>query len=138
VKVPLNPSFNIQQVIASLTHLDAAYLIISLETNLPRKPPRSNIPLLQQLVPSLEKECISEAVPSLKMVITVNNTYGRIDDSSSKAFPRFPEVFADGKSIPGEINADLDPDDVVNIQFTSGCVQATQILDPGEELTLPD
>ena len=73
------------------------------------------------------------------MVITVNNSYGRIDDSSLKAFPRFPEVFADGKSIPGEINADLDPDDVVNIQFTSGCVQAaTQMLDPEKELTLPD
>ena len=41
VLVPLNPSFNSQQVIAALSHLDASHLIIGTETNLSRKPPRN-------------------------------------------------------------------------------------------------
>ncbi|TKA78847.1 hypothetical protein B0A49_02066 [Cryomyces minteri] len=53
ILVPLNPAFNVHQVIAALAHLAATHLIIGLETNLPFKEPRSNVPLLTHLVPNL-------------------------------------------------------------------------------------
>lgn len=119
-KIPLNPSFNVSQVVSALTHLNASNLIISLETNLSRKPPRSNVPLLKQLVPSLETTCESELVPSLKGVVTVDNSNGRVDASSFKAFTVFPDTLADGMG-RGQLSEEgLSPDDVVNIQFTSG------------------
>lgn len=120
LKVPLNPSFNANQVVSALTHLSASHLIISLETNPPRKPPRSNIPLLKQLVPSLETTCESELVPSLKGVIIVDNTHGRIDASSFKAFSMFPDALEDGSGRPELSEDGLSTDDVANIQFTSG------------------
>lgn len=100
--------------------------------NLPRKPPRSNVPLLRQLVPSLETTCESELVPSLKGIITVDNTQGRIDASSFKAFSAFPDALRDGLGSP-QLNDDgLNVDDVVNIQFTSGCAfPLKKVLEPG-------
>lgn len=94
---------------------------MSLEMNLPRKPPRSNVPLLRQLVPSLETTCESEIVPSLKGIITVDNAQGRIDASSFKAFSTFPGILGDGVGRPQLSEDGLSEDDVVNIQFTSGC-----------------
>jgi len=49
-QVPLNPAFNATQVIAALNHLTVSNLILGWETNLPFKSPRSNIPLLDQIV----------------------------------------------------------------------------------------
>ena len=48
--VPLNPAYNANQIIAALNHLDATHYILSLETNLPFKPPKSAIPLLQSIL----------------------------------------------------------------------------------------
>ncbi|CAF9909855.1 MAG: hypothetical protein HETSPECPRED_009538 [Heterodermia speciosa] len=123
--VPLNPAFNAQQVIAALAHLEASHLIIGIETNLPRKPPRSNIPLLKQLVPNLRSpQCESEAVPSLKHIIIVDNSSGGTDISQLEATVSYKHVVGDGgpgQSLP---NQNLDPSDIVNIQFTSGTTSA--------------
>lgn len=59
-------------------------------------------------------------MPSLKGVITVDNTQGRIDALSFKAFSVFPDVLRDGLGCPQLSEDGLSPDDVVNIQFTSG------------------
>lgn len=59
-------------------------------------------------------------MPSLKGVITVDNTEGRIDALSFKAFSAFPDVLGDGLGCPKLSEDGLSPDDVVNIQFTSG------------------
>ena len=123
--MPLNPAFNAQQVIAALGHLEASHLIIGTETNLPRKAPRSNIPLLQQILPDLQSQTIeSQAVPSLKQVITVDNSDGRIDTELLKPTIEYNNVLEDGESgdsLPQQL---LDPSDVVNIQFTSGTTSA--------------
>jgi hypothetical protein len=115
--VPLNPSFNIAQVVSALSHLDASHLVVSLETNLPRKPPRSNVPLLQALVP--------EAVPSLQRIITIDNSSGRVDATQLRGIVEYEDVFADGRGASGTLLSEgevLESDDIVNIQFTSGCV----------------
>ncbi|KAL0639847.1 GTPase activating protein (GAP) [Maublancomyces gigas] len=104
---------------------------MSLEMNLPRKPPRSNVPLLRHLVPSLETTCESEIAPSLKGVITVDNAQGRINASSFKAFSTFPGVLGDGAGRPQLSEDGLSEDDVVNIQFTrSAIVFPSESFDP--------
>jgi TBC1 domain family member 8/9 len=144
LKVPLNPAFNSMQVISALNHLTSAHLIIGTETNLPRKDPRSNIPLLKQLVPHLEGRTLESAlVPSLKNIITVNNSKGRIDCSSFKATTPYEHIFEDGGTgRPFENPVSLSADEIVNIQFTSGttsmpkaaCLSHRSILNNGNSI----
>lgn len=119
-KVPLNPAFNALQITSALTHLAASHLIISSEINLPYKAPRSIMPLLAHLMPDLNKSKLeSEAVPSLKRVIVVENSAGRVETAAFGSLSSYTDVLRDGeggKLAPKE----LDADEVVNIQFTSG------------------
>ena len=118
----MNPSFNVNQVVAALNHLSSAHLIISLESNLYRKPPRSNISLLKHILPSLNgRDISSELVPSLKTVITVDNSAGRIDASAYRSFTHFQDVLEEGVASNIDLSSiGLDPDEIANIQFTSG------------------
>ena len=142
-QVPLNPGFNAQQVISALAYLGAAYLIIGTETNLPRKEPRSNIALLRQLVPDLQaKKVESETVPSLREIIIVNNSNGRIDPSSLHFTTLYDHVINEGDSLASPPKQSLDPNDTVNIQFTSGttsmpkaaCLSHQSILNNGKSI----
>jgi TBC1 domain family member 8/9 len=108
-------------VIAALTHLSAAHLIIGAETNLPRKDPRPNLPMLRHLIPNLEgSKTESELVPSLKNVIIVNNSQGKVPVSDFKSLDAYQDVFEDGRNARALADQGLHPNDVVNIQFTSG------------------
>lgn len=139
-KVPLNPAFNANQVIAALSHLEASHLIIGTETNVPRKRPRSNAPLLQQVVLDLGATKIeSKAVPSLEQIIVVDNSCGRVDTSQWRSTISYEIVLEDGgpgRSLPPQ---NLHPDEIVNIQFTSGttsmpkaaCLSHRSILNNG-------
>lgn len=120
IQVPLNPAFNALQITSALTHLAASHLVISSETNLPYKAPRSAMPLLAHLIPDLQKSKVeSEAVPSLKNVIVVDNSKGRVETKTFGALRNYTDVLDDGQG--GELGVrDLDADEVVNIQFTSG------------------
>lgn len=141
--MPLNPSFNGQQVIAALAHLEASHLIISTETNLPRKEPRSNVQLLRQINPDLQARKIeSEAVPSLREVIIVDNSEGRVDRSFLRPTIKYDDVLSGGScssSLPEQF---LHPDEIVNIQFTSGttsvpkaaCLTHRSILNNGKSI----
>lgn len=120
LKVPLNPAFNALQITSALTHLAASHLIISSEINLPYKAPRSVMPLLAHLIPDMKRSKMeSEAVPSLKGVIVVENSTGRVDTAAFGALSSYTDVLQDGE---GEklVSKELDANDVVNIQFTSG------------------
>ena len=141
--MPLNPGFNAQQVIAALAHLEASHLIIGTETNLPRKDPRSNTPLLQQLIPDLQARKIeSEAVPSLQHVIVVDNSEGRIDQSLLRPTVNFNDMISDSSGTSSIPQHSLYPDEVVNIQFTSGttsipkaaCLTHRSILNNGKSI----
>jgi hypothetical protein len=118
----LNPSFNITQVISALTHLDASHFVVSLETNLPRQPSRSNIALIQELMRT-------DAAPSLKRVITVDNSSGRVDGAAlEREVVKYEDVFEDGQGRQGALLEEgevLNPEDIVNIQFTSGLVRGS-------------
>lgn len=122
VLVPLNPSFNTEQVASALNHLSTTHLLIGLETNLPWKPPRSNSQLLKELVPGCESvgAIASELVPSLRRVVVVDNTKGRGGGDSFRKFSKFPDVIEDGKGKAHLTEEGMGVDDVVNIQFTSG------------------
>lgn len=139
----MNPGFNAQQVIAALAHLEASHLIIGTETNLPRKEPRSNIQLLRQLIPDLQARKIeSEAVPSLQQVILVDNSEGRRDPSLLRPTVNFNIVLSEGSNPASLSKQFLDPDEIVNIQFTSGttslpkaaCLSHRSILNNGKSI----
>ena len=124
ILVPLNPGFNAQQVLSALSHLEASHLIIGTETNLPRKEPRSNIPLLQQLIPDLTaRKLESEAVPSLRQVIIVDNSNGRMDTSVLTPTINYNHIIS-GSSPSPLPPQDLHHDEIANIQFTSGTTSA--------------
>ncbi|KAI9777293.1 MAG: hypothetical protein M1835_005268 [Candelina submexicana] len=115
--VPFNPAFNALQVTSALNHLHASYLIVGAETNLPRKQPRTNIPLLRQIIPNIEGTKVeSELVPSLQQVILVDNSHGRIDTEVLRSIASYEDVAEDvgsGLALPDQ---GLRPDDIVNIQ----------------------
>ena len=141
--MPLNPGFNAQQVVAALAHLEASHLIIGAETNLPRKEPRSNVSLLGQLIPDLQAGKIeSEAVPSLQHVIIVDNSEGRIDPSLLRPTINYENLLLEGSGTSSLQKQSLHPDEVVNIQFTSGttslpkaaCLTHRSILNNGKSI----
>ncbi|KAH9861723.1 hypothetical protein J1614_011476 [Plenodomus biglobosus] len=143
ILVPLNPAFNAAQVLSALNHLAASHLIIGAETNLPRKDPRSNIPLLTHLVPNLAGTTLqSELVPSLQRVVLVDNSQGRINISEQKSLTQYHNVMEDGGHDSVLEDQGLDLNDVVNIQFTSGttsmpkaaCLTHRSILNNGNSI----
>ncbi|KAK5707660.1 hypothetical protein LTR97_000198 [Elasticomyces elasticus] len=138
---PLNPSFNVQQVISATSHLEASHLIIGTETNLSRKPPRSNVQLLEHIAPGIRSGKLeSEVVPSLKGIVLVDNSSGRVNANELKATVPFEDVLSgSGQSLSDQ---GLHKDDVVNIQFTSGttsmpkaaCLSHRSILNNGTQI----
>ncbi|KAE8374264.1 hypothetical protein BDV26DRAFT_270335 [Aspergillus bertholletiae] len=144
ILVPINPSFNANQVVSALNHLEATHMIVSTESNLPRKEPRSNIPVLQHLIQDLHKSKLeSSEVPSLKHIIMVDNSAGRVDISEYKSLTRYSSVISDAKADEAALpRRDLSPHDIVNIQFTSGttampkaaCLTHRSILNNGSQI----
>jgi acyl-CoA synthetase (AMP-forming)/AMP-acid ligase II len=88
ILVPLNPGFNANQVTAALNHLAVELLIIGAVTDLAYKPcrGRSNLPLLQSMVPDLESGRVeAPEIPTLKTIVVVDN-------SASHPLSNFPPL----------------------------------------------
>lgn len=126
VLVPLNPSFNALQVQAALRHLDAEVLVIGAVTDLAYRPGkgRSNEDLIRAVAGDLSRPRIqSEAVPSLKEVVVVDNRGSHLDVSfpleSCPALTPYDTLLS-GSSGTITPDAPLQPSDTINIQFTSG------------------
>ncbi|RMD39886.1 hypothetical protein DV735_g5239, partial [Chaetothyriales sp. CBS 134920] len=143
ILVPLNPALNTAQVTSAINHLAASYLVISTETNLPFKQPRSNVDLLQTIVPDLTASKLeSPTIPSLKSIILIDNSLGRVDSSPFKATTPWTTVSLDTSTHPPDIPEPLAYDEIINIQFTSGttstpkaaCLRHYAILSNGRDI----
>ncbi|KAH8594055.1 putative AMP-binding enzyme [Bisporella sp. PMI_857] len=126
ILVPLNPAFTSKQVISALNHLEARHLVVGTETNLPYKSPKENISLLREITPNLSSTMLeSESVPSLQNVFLVDNSSSRIDTTSFRATVPFQDLISEYPSKTSIMpDSPLHPDDIINIQFTSGTTSA--------------
>ncbi|KAL7934204.1 hypothetical protein V8C35DRAFT_37373 [Trichoderma chlorosporum] len=130
VLVPLNPTFNAQQVISALGHLEAQVLIIGAVTDLAYRPGqgRSNKQLLEAVVGDLRRSRIqSEAVPSLRRVVVLDNLAYHPDvhfPLDQFAALSSYEALLEGSDRAVKPDAPLHPADTINIQFTSGTTSA--------------
>ncbi|KAK3940548.1 acetyl-CoA synthetase-like protein [Diplogelasinospora grovesii] len=142
ILVPLNPGFNAAQVTAALEHLGVEVLVIGAVTDLSYKPGRgrSNLPLLQAIVPDLDAAQVEAPnVPTLKRVVVVDNTpsHPLVASSpdgarltSSRVLTPFASLLEGGDlshvRASSESSRSVTPDsrllasDTINIQFTSG------------------
>jgi len=142
-QVPLNPAFNSIQVISALNHLEAAHLIIGMETNLPYKPSRDNISLFKELVPDFAASKLhSESVASLQNIILVNNSSPPQSGGSIRASTDFADILLPNSTKSVDPDSPLHMDDTINIQFTSGttsspkaaCLTHHSILNNGHSI----
>ncbi|KAK3298600.1 uncharacterized protein B0H64DRAFT_336043 [Chaetomium fimeti] len=138
ILVPLNPGFNAKQVTAALNHLGVELMIIGAVTDLAYKPcrGRSNLPLLQTIVPDLESGRIeSPEVSSLKTVVVVDNSAshplsGFPPLASLRSLALFTSLIPDLTAVRASSStfaartitpdSPLSPTETINIQFTSG------------------
>lgn len=143
ILVPLNPAFNATQIASALNHLSANHLIIGAETNLPFKPPRSNIPILESLVADLKASKLeSEAIPSLTHVVLLDNSSSRVPLSDYNSLTPYSSISQDADSSLPQTDSPLSNNDIVNIQFTSGttstpkaaCLSHRNILNNGNQI----
>ncbi|KAK5282735.1 hypothetical protein LTR40_002870 [Exophiala xenobiotica] len=143
ILVPLNPAFTPAQIISALNHLSATHLVIGTETNLPFKQPRPNAYILEAIASDLSSTTLkSETIPSLKNIVLVDNSSGRIDVSKFRATVPWSSISQDTDSKPPMPRSPLSHDEVVNIQFTSGttsmpkaaCLSHRSILNNGLQI----
>ncbi|KAG8525782.1 uncharacterized protein KY384_000542 [Bacidia gigantensis] len=143
ILVPLNPGFNAPQVVAALAHLQASHLIIGAETHLPRKQPRENITLLRHILLDLQATNVqSVVVPSLRQIVLVDNSDGRVDVSKVRSVSLYDDVLHSSNTIRPFSAPGLAPHDIINIQFTSGttslpkaaCLSHRSILNNGASI----
>ncbi|KAK8071681.1 acyl-CoA synthetase [Apiospora saccharicola] len=114
ILVPLNPSFNQQQLTAALAHLGAKTLIIGAVTDLPYKPcrGRSNLPLLESFIPDVAASGISSGTgPNPRKPRALTPLSELLSSSSPKG------TYSSRSVVP---DSPLSADETINIQFTSG------------------
>ncbi|GFP57427.1 acyl-CoA ligase sidI [Trichoderma asperellum] len=135
VLVPLNPSFNAQQVESALGHLGAEVLIIGAVTDLAYRPGkgRSNKALLEKIIGDVQRndgDIQSESVPSLRRVIVVDNRASHdgsiVDDFKLEQYRAIGSyrTLLEGSDRAVTPDSPLHALDTINIQFTSGTTSA--------------
>lgn len=105
--------------------MEASHLIIGTETSLSRKPPKSNISTLREILKDpLASKVESSAIPTLRQIIVVNNSKGERNEFDLRPTINFDHILQDGGSENSLAKQRLHPDDIVNVQFTSGTTAA--------------
>ena len=103
----------------------------------------SNIPLLKEIFEfSKPSKPPGSVLPSLQQVIVADNSSGRVDISGLGSILHFSDVLEYGHNHKEISNLNLHPDEVVNIQFTSGttsmpkaaCLTHRSILNNGNSI----
>ncbi|KAI5305453.1 hypothetical protein KEM56_004390 [Ascosphaera pollenicola] len=126
ILVPLNPAFTSVQVKSAVNHIAASHLIIGSEFKLSRKEPRSNMPLIFDLLAAMRGSGVESqpTISSLKGITVLNDSASESDASrlaNLSALTPFESLMsdipADQQSLPSQ---NLDMNDIINIQFTSG------------------
>lgn len=130
ILVPLNPAFNASQVGAALSHLGVEVFIIAAVTDRAYKPGqgRSNLELLKNLIHDLEAPKIeSTQVPTLKKIVVLDNTadHPSVDFQLGKyqsltLYSTLTDTSSLSNTRPVVPDSPLDPNETINIQFTSG------------------
>lgn len=105
--------------------MEASNLIIGTETNLPRKPPQPTISILREILTDpLASKVESSVVPTLSRIIVVNNSKGQRNGYDLKPAINFDHILRDGGSESPLPKQPLRPDEIINVQFTSGTTAA--------------
>ncbi|RYP87829.1 hypothetical protein DL769_000421 [Monosporascus sp. CRB-8-3] len=130
VLVPLNPSFNVQQLAAALEHLGVEVLVIAAVADVAYRPcrGRANLELLEALIPDLKAPKVeSPAVPSLRSVVVLDNRASHPEAhfplEELRALVSYEELLLQGGGGGAAAvtpDAPLAPHETINIQFTSG------------------
>ncbi|KAL2412780.1 Acyl-CoA ligase sidI [Exophiala dermatitidis] len=120
ILVPLNPAHKPRQAINSLNHISASCYVVSTEITLPFRQPQSNVELLDQICSPEDEVSLSLAVPSLKHILLIDNSSGRVNVTKYAKLRDYHSTLAmhNGKTFT-PINV-CHEDDVASIQFTSG------------------
>ncbi|KAK7756519.1 hypothetical protein SLS62_001354 [Diatrype stigma] len=151
VLVPLNPGFTAPQLAAALRHLQARVLVVPAVADAAYRPGRgrSNLPLLEALIPGLGRETTDGAgaptveapsVPSLRSVVVLDNRADHPDAvfplENLRALIPFQQLLPSSlypsssspttptpshpSTAPITPDAPLSASETINIQFTSG------------------
>ncbi|RYP75148.1 hypothetical protein DL771_002609 [Monosporascus sp. 5C6A] len=130
VLVPLNPSFNAQQLAAALEHLAVEVLVITAVADVAYRPcrGRANLALLEALIPNLRAPKVeAPAVPSLRSVVVLDNRASHPEAhfplEELRALVRYEDLLLQGGGGGAAAvtpDAPLAPHETINIQFTSG------------------
>ena len=131
ILVPLNPTFNPQQVDRALRHLGVKALVIGAVTDLAYRPGRgrSNVDVLTHVAGgrlSGSQEIANTRIPSLRSIVVVDNRNDHPELSipleDFTALTRYNTVLNSPAQSP--FDAALSPEEIINIQFTSGTTSA--------------
>ncbi|KAK6533651.1 hypothetical protein TWF694_002585 [Orbilia ellipsospora] len=133
--VPLNPAYTETQIFGALNHISASCIILSTEISQPYKSPsptKERLPILL----SQSGRSQWEGLPSLNNIILVNNSAKEYEIEDNTGIVWYHEVLARNLKQKFHQNKQLNPTDVINIQFTSGttstpkaaCLTHTNIL----------
>ena len=123
ILVNINPAYQARELAYALRRSEVQFLF-----TIPAFHSSDYVAMLLELLPALAREPaaepVNESLPTLKRVIIYDPAAPSATRRPCPGFLTWPEVLAAGKSLAGDTldiaGATLDPDDAINIQYTSG------------------
>lgn len=132
ISVPFNPAYTSDQTIAGLNHITAACFVTSSHITLPYKEPQTTVPLLQRLTNASTTANSQMPVPCLKHVVVVKDASTTLHLERSSISPvyihDYDSIVCANRGRPLPLQDHLSPEDVINLQFTSGTTSAPKAV----------